>query len=182
VLGSFAVKLALLLLAIGATIVPESRRPPGAPPSVPERRSASLTVRFVREQIVTCEEPRHQFYRKRPTCKAERHIAPGMATLELKPLPDTRRGVFGPDKRKPVTVELRCEDRAAEKSLTIERGPWALNWVGTGKSLRVEMEQGDRTVMLTNQLGACNASRWHCKLDPSAVSNRMELAGTGLNR
>jgi hypothetical protein len=139
-----------------------------------ERATVNLVVRYVRERIVSCEEPKTQYFRRKPACRAERRGSSGSAKVELIPMPDARRDIFGTDKRERLVLDLKYDNRPVEQSVKIGQGPWLLNWKGTEKSLRFDVETNDEGVALNTMLGACKALMWHCKLDPTVTSNRIE--------
>ncbi|GEM_PF-3529407 len=169
--------------AIALALVAARPASPGqdskSPPSGPERGTTSLSMRFIRERVVACEDHRFQFYRPRPACRAARRIVSGTALVELIPMPDARRDLFGPDRRKRITLELRCDDRAAERTLTVERGPWLIVWKNADRSIHVDLGPTAKLLRLSTQLGACESRYWRCRLDPAAASHHLDLRDTG---
>lgn len=168
------VRVGLLLSAAG---VLGMSRPTELANATSARRpsEAKLLIRFLREDVVSCEDSISNIFRRKPSCKTTRRIVEETALLELRPLPDAARDIFGSDSRKPITVELRCDNRAAEKVVTLERGPWLASWQKGGKSLRFDLEQAGRQLTLHTERGACVAHFWRCRLNPSVVSNRMAI-------
>jgi hypothetical protein len=174
VLASLVVRTALVLIAVGAVgSIAQDRLPKGPP--VQHRGKGALTIRFVRERVVACQESNAHFYRKIPSCKPSRRPLAGHVTLEMKPLPDAARGIFGPDERRPVTIELQCEDHRVEKVVSLDQGPWLVAWKETSKSIRIDVEKIDKQLTITSVLGSCKNHLWHCRLNPSTVSNRLEI-------
>ena len=79
----------------------------------PERPAGSVTFRYSRQRVISCNAGKILYFRRAPKCKVESRSVPGTARIKLVPLPDVQRKIFGPDKRSRIVVDLQTEDRVA---------------------------------------------------------------------
>ncbi len=165
----------LAALALAGISSAESSRLPKPGPGTLPRPTSPLVLRFIRERVIACGEPKSRLVRSKPACRATRRGVAGEATVELSPLPDPRRDIFRDDDRKAVVLHLRAESRPAEQSVKLAQGPWLLSWRGTNKSVHLDIEADRTLVILATVLGECKSRAWRCKLDSLATLNRIEL-------
>lgn len=139
----------------------------------------SLTLRYSNQKAVSCSESRERVARRRFSCRPDKQWVSGSATLKFIPLPDSRRRVFGPDRREPFTVHLDHTSQPLEMQIAIAKGPWRIAWKEASKSVRADVERSGSSAVLTTKLGGCRVGTWRCRLDPTSKENKLEFRPFG---
>ena len=106
-------KAELFALALQGTVATQMVGAPVQPLLEPERPAGSVTFRYSRQRVISCNAGKILYFRRAPKCKVESRSVPGTARIKLVPLPDVQRKIFGPDKRSRIVVDLQTEDRVA---------------------------------------------------------------------
>jgi len=134
-----------------------------------------VSLRYKSQRIATCSEPKEKLVRRRQVCRSEKVWTKSTATLQLEPLVDPRRRIFGPDERRAFSVELRHESHPVDVNIEIAKGPWRITWKETSKSIRANFENAGDAVILQVSRGACRSGYWRCRLEPHATRTSLSF-------
>jgi hypothetical protein len=145
-----------------------------------EESDATVVLRFSKQQIVSCSEPKERIARRKLICRADQQWTSGIATLTFEPLVDPRRRVLRTDRRSRFSVELHQTSQPTEQGIAIAKGPWRITWKEAKRSIRVDVEDVAVRVVLTTTIGKCRSGNWRCWLDTRAREHRLDVrSGTG---